>query len=148
MCTAAVKKKKIQLKLNVSYTQSTACVFANVKEFFSKHTSTMARPASLAALLLLLLFATTATAQKVLVLTDDTLADALSANEKILVEFYGSSLCLFCAPKFSLSSSAITRAALFLILTRPYAFVYDIFTVRSTAAPWCGHCKGACLLFA
>ncbi len=48
---------------------------------------TMAR---LAALIFLML-AASVFAQKVLVLTDDTLADALSANEKIMVEFYGAS---------------------------------------------------------
>ena len=46
--------------------------------------------ARLAALLFLML-AASALSQKVLVLTDDTLADALSANEKIMVEFYGAS---------------------------------------------------------
>jgi hypothetical protein len=71
-----------------------ASVFANVKEFFERVFKPDLRPiktmARLAALLFLML-AASALSQKVLVLTDDTLADALSANEKIMVEFYGAS---------------------------------------------------------
>ncbi len=99
----------------------------------------MARSASLAALLLLLLLATSAIAQKVLVLTDDTLADALSNNEKIMVEFYGKSFRSFCAPKFSLSSSNLA-----LFATDPYepvCFVCNFSLTLASAAPWCGHCK-------
>ncbi len=63
---------------------------------------TMAR---LAALLFLML-AASALSQKVLVLTDDTLADALSSNDKIMVEFYGASSAQRVLPKLCVHVTA------------------------------------------